>query len=121
MKKIWIITLIIILIPVSIILAIIMVEQYNKYALKTATIKFVKEHCNEDITVREVRIDRFHLMQSGVTWIVNTEPRQFSTNGSIFKKEYKTIGSEACSAEPYTYLKLNRLIREFEIVSERKY
>lgn len=53
--------LILLLVSVVSFLMFIAMDQYTKYALKTATIKFTKEYCNEDFTVRQVEINRIDL------------------------------------------------------------
>ncbi len=93
-----------------------MVEQYNKYALKTATIKLVKEYCNEDIEVRDVNITRISF-----NWLngrhpkreVKTVPSDFNLSGYIGKEGFSPNRSGHCYRKIGIPLKLDRFKREF--------
>ncbi len=112
MKK---ILLIILSIVILIILLLIMVEQYNKYALKTATIKLVKEYCNEDIEVRNVNIQRidFSIYPSKNNWEVDTIPSNYKLIGFISDRTFIPTLTGDCYIDIDIPLKLDRLKREF--------
>jgi hypothetical protein len=111
--------LLILLVPAICFLMFIAIDQYTKYALKTATIKFTKEYCNEDITVREVEINRIDLSFRSVInwgskpqWVVKAEPPKYSVSGNIRSGTYIPWGS-GCLREVIKIVKLDRLKREF--------
>ncbi len=112
MKK---ILLIILSIVILIILLLIMVEQYNKYALKIATIKLVKEYCNEDIEVRNVNIQRisFNWLNGRYPkWEVKTVPSNYNLSGYI-DNGFIPKRAWGCYLNIDIPLKLDRFKREF--------
>lgn len=109
--------LILLLVSAVCFLIFLAIDQYTKYALKTATIKFTKEYCNEDITVREVEINRLDLRIHSMwvnkpQWIVRTEPSNYTVVGKIRSGSYIPSGS-GCLREVNKIVKLDRIKREF--------
>lgn len=113
--------LIILLVVILIIFMFVMVDQYTKFALKTATIKLVKEYCNEDVKVREVRISRMNfnwLNGPNQKWSVITNPPVYELNGYITQGNYipnlwGPLPSEGCYENIKISMKLDRYKREF--------
>lgn len=63
----------------------------------------------------------FYIMGSEMRWKVYTDPPQYSRGGPLNLKGYHARVPAVCYDGPMISLKLNRLKREFEVVSERKY
>jgi hypothetical protein len=111
--------LLFLLVPLICSLIFIALDQYTKYALKAATIKFTKEYCNADIAVREIEINRIDFSFSNLTnwgskpqWVVKAEPSKYSVSGNIRNGTYIPWGS-GCLREVIKIVKLDRLKREF--------
>lgn len=113
MKRLVTIVIIIILIPVITIMIVSINDQYTKYAMKSATIKIVKEYCNKDIEVTGVEIIFWSFYLEKGTFTIHTDPIEYMITGRKDSSGYRASLPFTCSGDTYIPLRLKRFSREF--------
>lgn len=98
--------------PIFIFVLFLGADQYAKYAMKTATIKLVKEYCEKDVTIRDVRIAYFSFYAPTYSFFVYTDPPEYGVSGD-WDAGYKSNLPYICTDFKYVPLRLSFLKREF--------